>query len=426
MSFTPGLRQIAFFRWAVLVLAVLLAPTMAARAEPVAIVGGADYELIATYDLDRLAQVFTSDLDDFMASSTLPTGFRGRFAAPEYPVKLYRVHYRSVVPELDNRPTVASGLVAIPETGKAVMPMISYQHGTVFDRSYVPSNPDASMETRVMLAAFAAQGYIVIGADYFGRGESDLPDSYLVRRSTQQATLDMLLTARDMMDQMRITPTHLFLSGWSQGGWATTEFLHRLEETGIQPTAAAAASPPVDIFLAMNRWLNNPQPIDAVYIPGCAVLQILAQEHYYQKSGLAALAIRPEYLEIARAFYDGKIDFETFAAQTPAKLPDFLRTDFARSGYVGASPYWQVLNTSPGYRMRSTTPLRVYYGGKDEVTPADIAFLPEQTQKIVGGAPVKTVYAGDEADHRGVFLFGVLDQKAWFDELLRTAPPAAP
>ena len=172
----------------------------------------------------------------------------------------------------------------------------------------------------------------------------------------------------------------------------------------------------------MNRWLNNPQPIDAVYIPGCATLQIFAQEYYYQQSGLAAAAIRPEYLEVARSFYEGSIDFETFAAQTPPKLPDFLRPEFARSGYVGSSPYWRVLDTSQGYRVRSTTPLRVYYGGKDEVTPADIAFLPEQTQKIVGGAEVKTVYAGDDADHRGVFLFGVIDQKAWFDELVRTVP----
>ena len=54
----------------------------------------------------------------------------------------------------------------------------------MFDLSQVPSNPDASMEMRLVFTAFAAQGYIVIGADYFGCGQSDLPDSYLVRQST--------------------------------------------------------------------------------------------------------------------------------------------------------------------------------------------------------------------------------------------------
>ena len=192
-------------RAAFLAVALLIGAAAAVPAQITAISGNADYELIGTYDLPRLEQVFTTDLDDFMASSTLPTGFRGKFAPPKYPVKLYRVHYRSVVPELDNRPTRASGLVAIPDTGETAMPLVSYQHGTIFDKSYVPSNPDASMETRVMLAVFAAQGYIVIGADYFGRGDSDLPDSFLVREATQQAGVDMFLTARDMLGQMGIT-----------------------------------------------------------------------------------------------------------------------------------------------------------------------------------------------------------------------------
>ena len=132
--------------------------------------------------------------------------------------------YRSVVPEFGNRPIVASGLVAVPESGARSMPVLSYQHGTVFDRSQVPSNPDASMETRLVLAAFAAQGYIVIGADYFGRGQSDLPDSYLVRQSTQQANLDMLLAARDFLAARGIDTTRLFLSGWSARAHETLGF----------------------------------------------------------------------------------------------------------------------------------------------------------------------------------------------------------
>ena len=60
-------------------------------------------------------------------------------------------------------------------------------------------------------------------------------------------------------------------------------------------------------------------------------------------------------------------------------------------------------------------PLRTYYGGSDEVTPAVIGQLPEATQKLLGGEPAKAIYAGDHADHRAVFIFGVIDQKAWFD-----------
>jgi hypothetical protein len=150
-----------------------------------------------------------------MTSSTQPTSYRGQFAKPRYPVKLYRLKYQSVTPELDNCPTVASGLVAILETGQKRMPMVSYQHGTVLDRNYVPSNIAASMETRLMLAQFAAQGYIVMAADYFGRGVSDLPDSYLVKNSTRQAGFDMLQATRAFLHTQGQEDSHLFISGWS-------------------------------------------------------------------------------------------------------------------------------------------------------------------------------------------------------------------
>jgi pimeloyl-ACP methyl ester carboxylesterase len=378
---------------------------------------GANFRQIGTYELDRLAQITGSELTDFMASSPMSTAFAGRFAPPRYRVNLYQLTYRSVVPEYGNQSTVASGLVAVPETGGRSMPMLSYQHGTVFDRSYVPSNPDASMETRLILAAFAAQGYIVIGADYFGRGLSDLPDSYLVRQSTQQSNLDMLLAARDFLDARGVDVMHFFLSGWSQGGWVTMQHLRRLEAVDMAPTAAAVASAPVDIYQIMNRWMSNPQPLDAVYLPGVVALQLLSQAYYHRQDGLAEAAIRPEFVEPARALYAGRLDWDTFLQRTTPKLAEFIRPDFARSGFQGNAPYWRVLRESEAYQWRSATPLRVYYGGKDEVTPLAIALLPEATQRLLGGTPVQSFNAGAEADHRAIFVHGVLDQVSWFDSM---------
>jgi len=298
------------------------------------------------------------------------------------------------------------------------MPLLSYQHGTVFDRSQVPSIPDASMETRLILAAFAAQGYIVIGADYFGRGQSDLPDSYLVRQSTQQANLDMLLAARDFLAARGIDTPRLFLSGWSQGGWVTMQHLRRLDALDMSPAAAAVASAPVDIYQIMNRWMSNPQPVDAAYLPGVVTLQLSAQAHYLSQEGLVEVAIRPEFVEPARALYDGRLDWEVFLRKTTPKLAAFIRPEFARRGFQGTTPYWRTLRASEAYQWRSATPLRVYYGGKDEVTPIAIAMLPETTQRLLGGAPVTSLSAGHEADHRAVFVHGVLDQKPWFDSML--------
>jgi pimeloyl-ACP methyl ester carboxylesterase len=391
----------------------------AASDKPSAFLHRAEQQLIAHYSLERLDKITGSELDAFMASSTQPQTYRGQLAKARYPVKLYRLQYHSVIPELGNRPTVASGLVAIPETGQKNMPVVSYQHGTVFDRNYVPSNPESSMETRLLLAQFAAQGYVVVAADYFGRGISDLPDSYLVKDSTRQAGFDMFLAAREFLKSQGLEYSELFLSGWSQGGWVTMQYLKMLEQAGIPVTATAIASAPVDIAMTMNRWVNHPQAVDAVYLPGVVAIQLQSQEYYLQQLGLAESAIRPEYLAAARALYRNELPWEEFYKRTPAKLSDFLRPEFRESGKTGASPYWQTLERSQAYRWITQTPLRSYTGGMDEVTPRYVGRLPENSQQLLGGATVTTLDAGDQADHRAVYVFGLIDQKRWFDSLLR-------
>ncbi len=170
------------------ILIVIGTLSLARGADDHAVSSGVKYELIGSYSVDRLNQILTSELKEF---SAYPTSY----PPAHYAVKLYRVTYPSVIPEQYNRPTTASGLLAVPESGLDTMPVVSYQHGTVFSKTEVPSHPDESMETRLMLAQFAGQGYVMVAAevaaDYFGKGQSQEKDSYLVKASTQQACLDM-------------------------------------------------------------------------------------------------------------------------------------------------------------------------------------------------------------------------------------------
>ena len=63
--------------------------------------------------------------------------------------------YSSVIPERGNKPTIASGLLAIPEDSGTSLPLVSYQHGTVYGKQEVPSFPQQSPETQLMIAQFA-------------------------------------------------------------------------------------------------------------------------------------------------------------------------------------------------------------------------------------------------------------------------------
>ena len=369
------------------------------------------YEPLATYDVDRLNKILTTELAEF-------SDFKITYPPAKNAVQLYRVTYPSVVPELGNKPTTASGLIAVPVDASGKLPVVSYQHGSVFGKDEVPSNPEQSAETRLMLANFGGQGYMVIAADYFGKGISTEANSYIVKASTQQACLDMLFAAQALAPDLGVELGSLFVSGWSQGGWSAFTFLDKLESVGIPVTAAAVPSGPVDLYATVNRWANNWQQIDAVYIPPLVSIMVNAFEQYYALPGLANSAIKPEYQEPTRQLYFNEIPYEDALKQLPAKLPDMLNDDFRAAIARGESRFSRLLQESHAYRWRSVTPARVYYGGIDEVTPVFIGTMPVGYQKAIGGAEVTAVDAGAQADHRGTFLYSIADQKKWFDQLL--------
>lgn len=380
------------------------------RSEYTSVSADVMYQYIGTYDVARLNKIFTTELAEFAP-------FKQEYPQPKYSVKLYKVLYESVIPEQNNKPTTASGLIAIPETGNTTMPVVSNQHGTVFTKYEVPSQLENSYETRIEVAQFAGNGYILIAADYFGKGSSDETDSYTVKASTQQACLDMYKAAQYVTKALGINMGELYLSGWSQGSYCTLVFLNKLESLGIKVNGAAIASAPTDLFAAVNRWIYNPQPIDAVWLTGCMALQFNSYEEYYSLPGLMNAAIKPEYQDVVRSFYLNKTGYEEFAKKTPAKVLDLLQPEFIKRNSTLSRRFFEILEENQAYRWRTATPLQTYYGDIDEVIPEFLARLPEGYQKLIGGAEVTAIAAGSKADHRGTFLYSVAHELNWFNEL---------
>ncbi|MYL84675.1 hypothetical protein GTA51_16290 [Desulfovibrio aerotolerans] len=368
------------------------------------------YEHIGDYSVERLNTILTKELAEF-------SPFAISYPPAKNAVSLYKVRYQTVIPERGNTPTTASGLIAVPQVAHKNLPVVSYQHGTVFTKTAVPSHPEESMETRLMIARFAGQGYLVIGADYVGKGDSPEPDSYMVKDVTAQACLDMLYASREVSTALGLTQQNLFLSGWSQGAWATMQFRHKLEELAIPVAAAATASTPCDLYLLLTRWLNNPTSLDASWLPGTPLLFLFSYAHYYDLPGLSQAAIQEAYWPTANDLYTNTIDWTQASKTLPGTVKELLRPEFAAQSSMGDSRFYRVLQDNAAYRWRSATPSRYYYGKIDEVMPPYVATLPVEYTQTVAGAPAEAVYAGDKADHRGTFLFGVLDQKDWFDSI---------
>lgn len=383
---------------------------LAAAGQAKTVASGVRYEPIGDYGTQRLDDILTREAAAF---STFPVSY----PPAQNAVRLYKVTYPTTIPERGGKPVTASGLVAVPQVAAKKLPLVSYQHGTVFTKTAVPSRPEESPETRLAVARLAGQGYVVIGADYVGKGDSDEPDSYMVRDVTVQACLDMLRAARAVLADLGVEPDKLFLSGWSQGAWSTMQFRHALEAFGMPVAAAAVAATPSDLYALVTRWIENPTSLDATYLVGIVALFVHSYAGYYGLPGLPSVAIRPEYQETARLFYENRIDWATATKVLPETVPALLQPAFAGESSLGLAPLYRKFQDNQAYRWRSTTPTRYYYGKRDEVMPPYIATLPVEYTQILGGAAAEGVCAGDTADHRGAFLFGLRDQKEFFDSL---------
>lgn len=389
------------------VASVAVAPAVRAQnSAAVQVASGVSYELIGRWDTGKLNKVLTDDTPKFF-------GVDVKYTPATNAVKLYRVTYNSVVPERGNKPIVATGLIAVPDIAGTSFPLVSYQHGTVYEKTQVPSFPDQSPETQLMLAQFAGQGYIVIGADYFGMGSSKEPEGYMVKASHQQATFDMLMASRAVLADLKLTSTRLFIAGWSQGGFVTMAFLEKLESSGVKVDAAATASAPVDIFVALNGFLNFPRKNDADWVNSLFILSSFSFENYYGVPGLARSLIAAPYYEVARKAYERQ-PFNP--ADVPTDLHKLLNKDYFDAQYFAESAYGKLVAQTTAYRWIIRSPVRNYYGEADEAISTGLGRLAMTYQQAIGNGnqQIEAVSTG-QTSHRGTYATAVPHWKTWFD-----------
>ncbi|MDR3467628.1 MAG: alpha/beta hydrolase [Xanthobacteraceae bacterium] len=383
-----------------------LSPALAEQSAPIQVTSGVKYEYLARWDVDRLNTILKTDTPAF-------AGIAVSFTPARNAVRLYRISYDSVIPEMGNKPTVASGLLAVPDTDGTSFPTVSYQHGTVYGRHEVPSFAEESPETQLMIAQFAGQGYMVIGADYFGLGNSTEHEGYMVKGSHQQATYDLLMASRAVVANMKLSSDKLFLAGWSQGGFVTMAFLEKLEAAGVKVDGAATASAPVDVYALMQGFLVYPRKIDAAWLNSIMILSSFAYENYYGVPGLARSLLTDAYYDIAKKAYDR----EPFnPADITTDLHKLIRPEYFDARYFANSAFGRLIGSAQSYRWVIASPVRNYYGETDEAITIGVGRMAMTYAQSMGSGNqnVEAVSTGPTT-HRGTFVTAVPHWKTWFD-----------
>ena len=161
-----------------------------------------------TYIEDELAQIVT---DMFSIDPA------------QYGYWMYKITYETI--DINGNPHVATGTVSYPrvdwpDVPDQAFPIMSYQHGTVVEKSDVTS----VIGEWILPAILTGSGYVYVEPDYLGLGDSEGMHPYQLKEPYGTAVVDMLRAVRYFgafeNDQFLVND-QLFLAGYSEGGYAT-------------------------------------------------------------------------------------------------------------------------------------------------------------------------------------------------------------
>ncbi len=283
-----------------------------------------------------------------------------------YKVDAYKIIYGTV--DANNTPIRASGLLTIPQKSSgSKSPLLSYQHGTIFLNNQAPSISAISINGIMTLSA---TGFIVSAPDYIGYGESSAKmHPYIHADSLANASIDMLRASKKFLRQhnININP-QLFLTGYSEGGYATLALQKKLQESHgneFTVTASAAAAGPFDLSetakILANRTTNTK--------PAFMSFVLKAYDDTYKLNKVTEM-YQTQFVNTINTHFDGKHSSSSINASLSHTTSDLFNAPFLNT-LQGAGPHAikDKFALNDIYDWKPTAPTRFYHSKNDGIVP---------------------------------------------------------
>ena len=337
-----------------------------------------------------------------------------------YDAQPYRVTYQTV--GVDGALVTATGAVYLPVGVPAGtgLPVLVYQHGTVTDRTAVPSTL-TSEEGELFGAAYAADGFAVVLADYLGYGGSTAPYHPYVHAATEaSAAADLMRAAFTLAGQQgaALDRTQIFVTGYSEGGHAAAALQRALERdyaTEFPVRASAPMSGPYDLSGTAARLLAA-NPTYASSVVYGALLGAAMTRTYGLTANLNGVFVPPDDATAA-ALITGTVS----SAQLTA-LPGQVRSEFqpallAALAADSTHPFWRALRDNDLLDWAPRAPTRLYYGGADRDVDPTNAPTAAAHMRAAGATSVAAVNVGATLDHAGAVVPATVAGRLFFDSV---------
>lgn len=319
-------------------------------------------------------------------------------------VKQYKIVYKTK--NTDGTDILASGAMTVPVGITDKVPLLSYQHGTIFNDRDAPSYFSETGGEGQTATLIASMGYIVSAPDYIGYGETkNIPHTYEQREGLATASLDMLRAVKEAIAQEKLNWNEsTYIAGYSEGGFASMSLLKKLEETAASEFTVKAASCGAGAYnktLSFKTLINTPTSGVATYNASYIWVLLTYDNIYKLNRPVSAYFVAP---------YAAQIEKERQNARITGNLGDLLNPSLKKGIADGTdTALLAAVADNDVFDWKPKTSLRLYHGDKDDYVP----FFNSQTafdamKKRGADVELKTVVNGDHATSISDFLLGTL------------------
>ena len=184
-----------------------------------------------------------------------------------YGYKAYKIPYTTT--DEEGNSVEVSGLMVVPTGLPDVvystlgLSMVSDSHETIFANADAPTQIAGATSSVAgsPVALTSLGGFVTLQADYIGFGDSvDHYHPFMLKKSLANATVDFINAAKVFATNNDINLNgQLFLTGYSEGGYAAMATLQKIEtETDLQVTLSAPMAGPYAIEALAKGVLSAP------------------------------------------------------------------------------------------------------------------------------------------------------------------------
>ena len=308
-----------------------------------------------TYIEDELAQIVT---DMFSIEPA------------QYGYWMYKITYETI--DIHGNSHVASGTISYPrvdwpDIADQAFPILSYQHGTMVEKTSVTSINGEWILPAILTGA----GYVYLEPDYLGLGDSEGMHPYQLKEPYGTACVDMIRAARQfaMENTQFELNDQLFLAGYSEGGYATMA-VHQIIERDYSnefnitisfPMAGAYSMSGLMVDLMLEKQPYG-QPFYFPYV-------LLSYLDSYPSIGTVEEYLLPEYQDLPTMFdgYHSSGEINDAMPEVPINImkPDSIITFEENENH----PLRAALRDNDLWDWIPHAPIHLFHGIGDELVP---------------------------------------------------------